>query len=83
MRRATNVYSMGFGSPERALRSVSWDTDSGCLLWKACETVREEGLEGSRANGKGPPGGSVLSAGARGVGVPGNTQAVAVLSQVL
>ena len=83
MRRATNVYSMGFGSAERALRSVSWDTDSGCLLWKACETVPKRGLSEAGRMENGPPGGSVWSAGARGVGVPGNTQAVAVLSQVL
>jgi hypothetical protein len=34
VRWATSVYSMGFGSPERAQRSVSWDGDSGWLLWK-------------------------------------------------
>ena len=74
---------MGFGSPERALRSVSWDTDSGWLLWKACETVPNRGLSEVGRMENGSPGGSILPAGAGGVGVPGNTQAVAVLSQVL
>jgi hypothetical protein len=61
VRRATNVYSMGFGWPDRSLRSVSWDTDRRLTALEGMRDCAEAGLSEAGRMENGLPGGSVFA----------------------